>query len=272
MADFKENGFMYSIAVMVIVFVLAQAFFFLIRAWKHGREIGMSASTLKNVVTSSALFTIAPAIAIMATVVVLSSSLGIVLPWIRLTVVGNLQYEATAAQSAMEAFKGGETAVAFGQEITDPTVFAAVAWVMTLGVIIYLVLGPLFLKTVQNKVGKVTANTDGENKFGDIISAATFIGLIAAFIGNALVGKAATIVKNGKTEATGMGAGVMSVAVLITSVVVLLILQKLCKKFKLEKFEPFVMPISMFAGMGMAILLYAVLPESISLYEWRPVV
>ena len=270
MADFKENGFMYSIAVMVIVFVLVQAFFFLIRAWKHGREIGMSASTLKNVVTSSALFTIAPAIAIMATVVVLSSSLGIVLPWIRLTVVGNLQYEATAAQSAMEAFKGGETAVAFGQEITDPTVFAAVAWVMTLGVIIYLVLVPLFLKTVQNKVGKVTANTDGENKFGAIISAATFIGLIAAFIGNALVGKAATIVKNGKTEATGMGAGIMSVAVLITSVVVLLILQKLCKKFKWEKAQPFIMPLAMFAAMGVAVLLTNVLPaELVSLTWWN---
>lgn len=269
--DFKENSFMYGLAVMVIVFVLVQAFFFLIRAWKRGKEIGMSTSTLKNVVTSSALFTIAPAIAIMATVVVLSSSLGIVLPWIRLTVVGNLQYEATAAQSAMEAFKGGETAVAFGQEITDPTVFAAVAWVMTLGVIIYLVLVPLFLKTVQNKVGKITGNSDGDNKFGDIISAATFIGLIAAFIGNALAGKAATIEKNGVKEATGMGAGIMSVAVLLTSIVVLIVLQKLCKKYKWEKFEPFVMPISMFAGMGMAILLYQVLPESISLYEWRPV-
>ena len=65
--DFKENGFMYGIAVMVIVFVLAQAFFFLIRAWRRGKEIGMSTSTLKNVVTSSALFTIAPAIAAKST-------------------------------------------------------------------------------------------------------------------------------------------------------------------------------------------------------------
>ncbi len=270
--DFKENGFMYAIAVTVIVFVLAQSVFFFVRAWRHGKKIGMSTDTLKKVVTSSALFTVAPAIAIMATVVVLSSSLGIVLPWIRLTVVGNLQYEATAAQSAMEAFKGGENAVAFGQEITDPTVFAAVAWVMTLGVIIYLILVPLFLKTVQNKVGKVMGGSEGDNKFGDIISAATFIGLIAAFIGNALAGKASTIVKNGKTEAIGMGAGIMSVAVLLTSIIVLLILQKLCLKYKWEKFEPFVMPLSMFAGMGMAILLYAVLPENIALFEWRPVV
>lgn len=272
MADFKESGFMYGLAAMVIGFVLIQAIFFLVRAWKHGKKIGMSTKVMKNTITSSALFTIAPAIAILTTVVVLSSSLGIVLPWIRLTVVGNLQYEATAAQSAMDAYKNSGAAVVFGKEITDPTVFSAVAWVMTLGVIIYLILVPLFLKTVQNKIGKVTANTDGDNKFGDIISAATFIGLIAAFIGNALAGKAATIVKDGKVEQTGMGAGVMSVAVLITAVVFVIVLQKLCRKYKWEKFEPFVMPISMFAGLGMAVLLYTVLPESISMLEWRPVV
>ena len=272
MADFKESGFMYALAAMVIGFVLVQAVFFLVRAWKHGKKIGVPVSVMKNTITSSALFTIAPAIAILTTVVVLSSSLGIVLPWIRLTVVGNLQYEATAAQSAMDAYKDSGEAVAFGREITDPTVFSAVAWVMTLGVIIYLVLVPLFLKTVQNKIGKVTANTDGDNKFGDIISAATFIGLIAAFIGNALAGKASTIVKDGKTEATGMGAGVMSVAVLLTSIIFVIVLQKLCQKFKWDKFEPFVMPLSMFAGLGMAVLLYTVLPESISMLEWRPVV
>ena len=69
-----------------------------------------------------------------------------------------------------------------------------------------------------------------------------------------------------------MGAGIMSVAVLLTSIVVLLVLQRLCKKFNWTKFETFVMPISMFAGMGMAILIYQILPENIALFEWRPVV
>lgn len=267
--NFKENGFMYGLAAMVVVFVLVQAFFFLIRAWRHGKKIGMSTQVLKNTVTSSALFTIAPAIAILATVVTLAGSLGIVLPWIRLTVVGNLQYEATAAQAAMEAFKDGDKVAAFGQEITDPTVFSTVAWVMTLGVIAYLILTPLLLKKIQSKVGKVTDNNSGNNAFGDIISAATFIGLIAAFIGNALAGVAPTIEKDGKTEKVGMGAGVMSVSVLATSIIVLLVLQSLCKKFKWEKFEPFVMPISMFAGMGMALLLNSILPENIAMFEWR---
>lgn len=276
MENFKESGFMYAIAALVIAFVLFQSMFFLVRAWKHGKKVGLTSKDMKNAVTSSALFTIAPAIAILATVVVLSSSLGVVLPWIRLTVVGNLQYEVTAAQNAMEAFNDGEHVAVFGQDITDPKIFAAVSWVMTIGVIFSLVLLPLFFKKFQKKLSglSVIKNDDngGENKFGDIISAATFIGLISAFIGNAIAGKASTIVKDGETVQIGMGAGVMSLIVLITSIVVLLILQKICNKFKWDKFEPFVMPISMFAGMAVAILAYNVLPESISMLEWRPVV
>lgn len=278
MENFKESGFMYAIAAMVIVFVLFQSVFFLVRAWRHGKKVGLTAKDMKNAITSSALFTIAPAIAILATVVVLSSSLGVVLPWIRLTVVGNLQYEVTAAQNAMEAFNSGASAAVFGQEITDMKIFAAVSWVMTLGVIFSLVLLPIFLKKYQKKIGSVSLiNNDSDKKsdgpsFGDIISASTFIGLIAAFIGHAIAGKASTIVKDGKVLQIGMGAGIMSIAVLITSVVVLLILQKICIKHKLEKFEPFVMPISMFAGMAMAILVYNVLPESVSMLEWRPVI
>lgn len=278
--DFKESGFMYGLAAMVIIFVLFQSLFFLVRAWKHGKKVGLSTKAMKNAITSSALFTVAPAIAILATVVTLASTLGIVLPWIRLTVVGNLQYEVTAAQAAMESFKDGTKIAVFGQEITDPEIFATVAWVMTIGVIISLVLLPLFLKKIQLKLGKLSSlvDTSSENKsdkeelsFGDVISASTFIGLISAFIGNALAGTAPTIKEGEKYVPVGMGAGIMSVSVLITSIVVLLVLQFVCKKFKLEKVEPFIMPVSMFAGMGMAILMKAVLPESIAMFEWRPI-
>lgn len=274
MQDFKESGFMYGLAAMVIVFVIAQSLFFLIRAWKHGKEVGLTTDDMKKAVTSSALFTVAPAIAIFATVVTLASTLGIVLPWIRLSVVGNLQYEVTAAQAALESFQDGTSIAVFGQNIADPKIFAAVSWVMTIGVILSLILIPIFLKKIQSKVGKVTNNTSGDNKFGDIISAATFIGLISAFIGNALAGKAPTIKDEltGKLTPVGVGAGVMSVAVLVTSVIVVVVLQALCKKFKWDKFEPFVMPLGMFAGMGMAVLLHYVLPTEISTFEWRPIV
>ena len=104
------------------------------------KELGIKSETLRQTVVSSALFTLAPAVAILATVIVLASSLGIVLPWIRLSVVGNLAYETVAAQTALDALDGSIT-----QEVTDKVQFSAVAWVMTLGVAFGIFLVPLLL-------------------------------------------------------------------------------------------------------------------------------
>ena len=86
--DFKSYGFMYALGFLVVAFVVAQSVFFLVRAWKRAKALGIDTSSLKKTVSSSALFTVAPALAILATVLTLSGALGLVLPWIRLTVIG----------------------------------------------------------------------------------------------------------------------------------------------------------------------------------------
>ena len=135
---------MYGIAFVVIGFVIVQSVFFIVKAWKRAKELGIKQETLKQTLTSSALFTLAPALAILATVIVLASSLGIVLPWIRLSVVGNLAYETVAAQTVLDELGGSLDA-----PVTDVIDFASIAWVMTLGSIMPLVLVPIFLKKVQ---------------------------------------------------------------------------------------------------------------------------
>ena len=113
--DFKESGFMYAVALGVVAFVIAQSIFFIVKAWKRGKQLGLSGEKMKNTIVSSILFTIAPALSILVTVIVLANALGIVLPWIRLSVVGNLAYETIAAQSALEAMGGS-----INSEVTDP--------------------------------------------------------------------------------------------------------------------------------------------------------
>ncbi|MCD7827179.1 MAG: DUF5058 family protein [Clostridiales bacterium] len=253
--DFKESGFMYAVALVAVAFVLAQSIFFIVKSWKHAKEIGIEKSKLKNTVMSSILFSIAPAISILATVIVLAGALGIVLPWTRLTVIGNLAYETTAAQSAVEAM-GGSLSV----EITDEQQFTTVAWAMTIGSIAPLILLPFVCKKLQKKIGSAVNKSENAKKLGDIISAAAFIGIISAFIARAIAG----------TTEDGTGnAGFMSIAVLIVSIVAMLILETLCKKFKLSKLEPFAMPLSMFIGMGSAILFESFLPDYIVNFVWR---
>ena len=61
--EFSTNSlFMYGVAVCVIIFVLAQSTFFLVRAYRRGKEIGFSSAALKKTIISTAVFTIAPAI------------------------------------------------------------------------------------------------------------------------------------------------------------------------------------------------------------------
>ena len=279
MVDFKESPALYLIAGAVILFVLAQSLFFLVKAWQHGKELGIDKKKLKNAVTSSALFTVPSALSVLATVIALAPALGLVIPWVRLSVIGNLMYETTAAEAAMEAF-GHQGGIAV--PVTDPEVYAGVAWVMTLGICFSLVVLPFLAKPLNKKflsAGKKEAEevkTDAENtapadtkkkrNLGDFINKfatpAIFIGLIGAFIARAIIGA-------GKPETFGDGAGVLSIITLVVAVVVSILLEVLAKKLKLTWLEPFVMPIGMIIAMITAIIFFNVLPEDIAMLEWR---
>ena len=73
--DFKTGGFMYAVAIGIIAVVVAESVFFMVKAWKQGKKLGISKETMKNTVFSSALFSIAPAVSILTTVIVLAGAL-----------------------------------------------------------------------------------------------------------------------------------------------------------------------------------------------------
>ena len=61
-------------------------------AWKRGIAIGMDKQKLKRIALTASVFTIAPAVAIVISVITLAKDLGVALPWLRLSVVGSLSY------------------------------------------------------------------------------------------------------------------------------------------------------------------------------------
>ena len=100
--EFNANsGFMYVVVAIVIAFVILQSVVFLAKAWKRGLQLGMEKKALLKTVSTSAIFSIAPAVAILLGVIALSKALGFPLPWLRLTVIGSLTYETTAAAAAL---------------------------------------------------------------------------------------------------------------------------------------------------------------------------
>lgn len=90
----------------------------------------MEKKKLNKVLTSSIVFSIVPSIGILMGVITLAGSLGIPLPWLRLSVIGALHYETMAADTAAKA-----AGVALSADAMTGSAFVTIAVVMTIGII-----------------------------------------------------------------------------------------------------------------------------------------
>ena len=234
--NFSPNStLLYIMAAAVIVFVIAQSLFFLIRAYRRAKELNMDMKQIRRVILSSAIFTIAPAVSILLGVITLSKFLGLPLPWIRMSVIGALTYELPAATSAANVF-----GISLSETIADPKVYSAIAWVMTLGIMPSIVLVPLLLKKIQKGLLKIK-NKDA--KWGDLFSTALFLGMIAAFSG--------MVFANVRTGLVGW----IPVFVLAFSAVIMAVCGLLIKKCNMKWLENYALPVCMLCAMAFAMVI-----------------
>lgn len=234
--EFSPNStFLFVVAACVILFVIAQSLFFLIRAYKRAKELNMDMGQIRKTIISTTIFTIAPAISILLGVITLSKFLGLPLPWIRMSVIGAITYELPAATSTATAF-----GISLSEMITDPKIYSAIAWVMTLGIMPSIILVPLLLKKIQKGLLHIK-NKDA--KWGDLFSTSLFLGMIAAFSGMVFAD-----VRNGLE-------GWIPVFVLACSAIVMGVCGLLIKKCKLKWLENYALPISMLCAMIFAMVI-----------------
>ena len=228
-----NSPFLYIVAGAVILFVLAQSFFFLIRAYRRGKELGVATATLRKTVVSTAVFTIAPAVSILIGIITLSKFLGIPLPWIRMSVIGALTYELPAATAAANALNVTE----LSEMITDPKVYAAIAWVMTLGIMPSIILPPILMKKIRGGMLKLK---NRDSKWSDIFMTSLFLGMISAFLGLVFAD-----VGNGLK-------GFIPLFVLLVSALLMAVCGLLIKKCGMKWLETYAMAVSMVGAMVFA--------------------
>ncbi len=234
MSSFNVNsGFLYGVTAVIILFVIAQSVFFLVRAVRRGKQLGISGNTIRSTIFSSAIFTVAPAIAILMGVITLSKMLGLPWPWLRLSILGALTYELPAATTTAAAM-----GVSTSTTITDPTAFTAIAWVMTLGIIpgIFLVL--FGLKKLE---GGVHAITGKDEKWGKLFMDSMFLGMISAFLGLIFAD-----VREGLP-------GYIPVVVAIISALLMALCGLLIKVCKAKWLEQYALPLCMLGAMAASI-------------------
>lgn len=236
--EFSVNSpIIYIMVAVIIAAVLAQSVYFLVRAWRRATELGISKTVLKKTVTSSAAFTVAPAVAILVGVVSLSKSLGVALPWLRLSIIGSLSYETVAAGTALE-----ELGMGLETQITNPSDYVTVLWVMTLGIMIGLIIVPLLTKKIQGGMVKL-GNMD--KKWSEILNNAMFLGMISAFLGYVFCDVSSVF--HGDTT------GIIPVCVMVVSAIVMAVCGGLSIKLKVRWLTDYALPISLISGMAAAI-------------------
>ena len=260
--EFSVNHpILFVLAGILVAVVLAQSVFFLVKALKRSKALGMDQAKIKKTIKTAAIFTVAPAVAIVISVMTLSQTLGLPLPWLRLSVVGSMSYETIAASNALEAM--GQS-IGSGVALTAQQ-YVNVLLVMTISIMLGIWLVPIIGKKLQSgmtNLGKRDA------KWADIFSNSLFIGMISAFLGFVFCNVymlwspdarflTETVIENGQEVVNKIPVsatyGLIPVCVMLVSALVMVACGLLMKKPKMKWLSEYALPISLVAGMAAAI-------------------
>ena len=242
--EFNVNHpILFVLAGILVAVVLGQSVYFLVKALRRSKEIGMDQTKIRKTIKTAAVFTIAPAVSIVISVITLSKSLGLPLPWLRLSVVGSLSYEAIAASNAVSAM-GLELG-----KIDNLTAqqFVNITLVMTISILVGIWVVPVIGKKLLGGMSKLE-NRDA--KWADIFQNAMFIGMISAFLGYVFCDFSRLWAP---VEGFSPTSGLIPVCVMAVSALVMVVCGVLMKKFKWAWINDYALPISLVLGMASAI-------------------
>ncbi len=251
-----NHPLLFVLAGLLVAVVLAQSVYFLVKALRRSKAIGMDQAKIRKTIRTAAIFTIAPAVSIVISVIALSKSLGIPLPWLRLSVVGSLSYEAIAAENAVSAMglTLGKISALTAQQYVN------ISLVMTISILVGIWLVPLIGKKLLSGMTNL-GNKDA--KWAEVFSNAMFIGMISTFVGyvfcdisrlwTADESGMVSIVESGEEKLVSSTSGLIPVFVMASSAIVMLLCGLAMKKLKWKWINDYALPISLVLGMAAAI-------------------
>lgn len=231
--EFRVNHpVLFLIAGLVILLVLIQSVFFLVRALRRARELGMDKQKLRKIIISVSIFTVAPAISILVGVLALAKNFGVALPWLRLSIIGSLSYETIAAETTLKQLGG----------VLNASGFVTVLFVMTFGIAMGLVLTPILTRRIQKGLKGLEKR---DKKWSEIFNNAMFLGMISAFLGYVFCDF--SNVFSGDTSA------LIPVLVMASSALIMVVCGLTSKLPKMKWMLDYALPFSLLGGMAMAI-------------------
>ncbi|MBQ5676647.1 MAG: DUF5058 family protein, partial [Lachnospiraceae bacterium] len=240
-----NSGMFYLLVAGILGFITIMCFVFLVKSYRAGIKIGMDKKVLKKTITASATFTLLPSISILLGVIALSGTLGVPFSWLRLSVVGALQYELNVAEIAAQSIGLS------GLRVDELSIgaFVTIALVMTVGILGGVACCILFLKKYLGKIQKAPKKeNNGKPGFGAHATTAMFVGLCAAYIGS-YIGKAIP----------REGYDIMPLFVAVVAALVMAVFEYFIQKKGKAALENFSLAASMLVAMAAAVVFQLVM-------------
>ncbi|MBQ1169483.1 MAG: DUF5058 family protein [Oscillospiraceae bacterium] len=237
-----NHPILYILVAALVAVVLGQSVYFLVKALRRSKQIGMDQTKIRKTMKTAAVFTIAPAVSIVISVITLSKSLGLPLPWLRLSVVGSLSYEAIAASNAVSAM-----GMTLGRiDSLTAQQFVNITLVMTISILMGIWLVPLIGKKLLTGMSSLE---NRDKKWAEIFQNAMFIGMISAFLGFVFCDFSRLWIPGDYSPTSGL----VPVCVLVVAALVMVVCGLLMKKPKFAWLGDYALPVSLILGMASAI-------------------
>lgn len=226
MKEIANSPLMLVLVVIGLAYIVGLSLAFLKKAYTRCLELGISKDTLKDVIKSSAIFSIVPAISIVvgffALVAVFQS---IIWPWWRLSVIGSLSYETQIS---------GLLASSFGAAMDTLTSkqFGAVLILMSVGMLS----GFIILIPFGKKMCMSVTKDENSSTWKYVFSGVFMMTLFAVYIPVILIGDS------------------VQACVMLTGLVVAVVLGIVAKRPGMQWLNNFIMAFTLIAGMASSLL------------------
>ena len=228
--DVANGSLLFVLVGAGIAYVMVQCVLFMRMSLKRARELGIDPKVISDTIKSSAVFTIAPSIAVALGLAAMAPSLGIAWPWFRLSVIGSVSYELMAANMASSALGFAKLADA-AKAGAEP--LGAIMYAMTGGLAGAIILDIIFIKKVDSLAVRLKAKA---GDFGVVAIGVLFFAVLAVFV------------------VPFFGQGLVAVATFATSIVLTLVLAVIAKKFRIAWLGNFILAFSLILSMCSSVL------------------
>jgi len=214
----------YIIGIILISYVLFETVLIYQNAYRRGLEMGISKTQLNETTRSSVIFSVVPSIPILIGLITMIPLFGdVVIPWIRLSVIGSVSYETYAASAI-------KTAAGVSSLTENLQVYSTAIWTMTVSILSGMIILIFFYKKYTSKLDAIKKK---DKRWSELLIAALFMGLV------------------GTIGAQQITMGGYNTIALFISMGIMAVLGGLSLKFKW--LEEFALPVSM---LGTLVILY----------------